>query len=245
MNLVVDQGNSSAKVALFEQDTLLKTECFPVLSPEVLQTWLGTFHPDAAILSSVKKEENDFNTFLRQFFPVFYELSYQSALPLQIDYCSPQTLGTDRIAAAVGANYLQPKRNLLIIDVGTAITIDFVSASGVYRGGNISPGPELRFKALHQFTGKLPLVEDEGETPALGFDTATAIRSGVMNGIARELDSYIEEFQKNEQVFSFLTGGYAFYFESKLKNTIFADENLVSKGLNAIIHFNEKFKNNE
>ncbi|MDR1683000.1 MAG: type III pantothenate kinase [Candidatus Symbiothrix sp.] len=240
MNLVIDQGNSSVKVALFEQDNLLKAGQWEHWSPDSFYNWLEGNLPDAVILSSVQKTDEYLNQFLNDTFCVFYQLTYKFPVPLKIDYQSPETLGMDRIAAAVGAWQQQPNRNLLIIDIGTAITIDYVSPSGIYRGGNISPGPELRFKALHQFTGQLPLIEEEGETPLLGFDTATAIRSGVMNGIERELNSYIEEFQKNEPVFTFLTGGYAFYFESKLKNTIFADENLVLKGLNAIIQYNQR-----
>jgi type III pantothenate kinase len=144
----------------------------------------------------------------------------------------------DRVAAAVGAAAQAPGKNLLVIDIGTAITTDFVTADGIYRGGNISPGPELRFRALHQFTEKLPLVEAEGDVPPLGYDTQTAIRAGVIGGTVRELDSLIDEYRQKHGVLTFLTGGWAFYFESKLKSPIFADGNLVLQGLNEILNYN-------
>ncbi|GHV23956.1 hypothetical protein FACS189428_7920 [Clostridia bacterium] len=169
--------------------------------------------------------------------PAFYELNPQLPVPLTIDYKTPQTLGMDRIAAAVGAVAQQPGAHLLVIDIGTAITLDFVTAAGVYKGGNISPGPELRFKALHHFTNRLPLINEEGNLPVWGYDTSTAIRSGVIGGIVRELDSYIAEYKKNDTILTFLTGGYAFYFESKLKNATFADGNLVLRGLNEILNY--------
>jgi type III pantothenate kinase len=236
MNIIIDQGNSVNKIALFEGNTLIKSIQLTVLTKAVLQPIIKEFHPQASILCAVTKKDSILNTFLANTLPVFYEMNTQLSLPLTIDYKTPQTLGMDRIAAAVGALKQKPDTNLLVIDIGTAITIDFITDKGVYKGGNISPGPSLRFRALHRFTDKLPLISEDGDIPCLGYDTETAIRSGVMEGIVHELDSYIAEYKKNQRVFTFLTGGYSFYFESRLKNAIFADGNLVLKGLNGILN---------
>jgi type III pantothenate kinase len=241
VNIVIDQGNSAVKIALFDENTLVKVFISEDLTEMFLSSIFREYRPLAGIVCSVKPDITSKTRWsLKEKLPVFYELSPQLPLPLTIDYQTPHTLGMDRVAAAVGAVSQKPGVNLLVIDIGTAITLDFVTAEGVYKGGNISPGPDLRFKALHRFTGKLPLVNEQGDIPAWGYDTPTAIRSGVMEGIARELNSYIEEYKKNQNVFAFLTGGGAFYFESKLKSHIFADGNLVLKGLNEILNYQQK-----
>jgi type III pantothenate kinase len=240
MNIIIDQGNSVVKIALFEGTALLKSFQGGVLTHEMLLTLINEFHPQKGILCTVKSLPADLYSFIEESFPFFYELNNRLPLPITIDYKTPQTLGMDRIAAAVGASIQKPNTNLLIIDVGTAITIDFVTADGIYKGGNISPGIDLRFKSLYYFTDRLPRVSLKGDIPFLGYDTETAVRSGIVTGIIHELDSYIGEYKKNQNVFAFLTGGHAFYFESKLKNAIFADENLVLKGLNEILNYQQK-----
>ncbi|MDR2682882.1 MAG: type III pantothenate kinase [Dysgonamonadaceae bacterium] len=237
MNLIIDQGNSAAKVALSDGNALVKVFHTETLTEAFLSEVMQAYPPQAGILCSVRDLE-----WADRFCAsnAFYRLDYRLPVPLTIAYQTPQTLGMDRVAAAVGAAAQKPATGLLVIDVGTAITIDLVTADGIYRGGNISPGVELRFKALHRFTGRLPWVDERGETPPLGYDTETAIRSGVMEGIVRELDSYIDEYKKNQDISTFLTGGHAFYFESRLKNAIFADENLVLKGLNEILKYQQK-----
>jgi type III pantothenate kinase len=160
-------------------------------------------------------------------------------LPIEVHYQTPETLGNDRIAAATGANFLRPDRDVLIIDAGTAITYEIVEASGVYIGGNISPGMTTRFRALHRFTEKLPLVREPEQISWLGTTTETAIQAGVVNGIIYEMDGYIHDVRKKyPDVFVFLTGGHSFYFERRLKNSIFAAINLVLVGLNRILEYN-------
>ena len=237
MNLIIDQGNSVAKLALFEKNKLVNYFQTEELTTQMIEDLLQQYAVSSGIVSSVGRMDKSVYNLLKNQLSAFYELNAQLPLPLKIDYKTPDTLGVDRIAAAVGAWIQNPHSNLLVIDIGTAITIDFISADGIYKGGNISPGIDLRFKALNQFTDKLPLVNEIGEIPSLGYDTETAIRSGVIKGITREIDSYIEEFKKEQKVFIFLTGGHAFYFESKLKNSIFADGNLVLKGLNEILNY--------
>lgn len=237
MNIVIDQGNTSAKVALFKEKELLNVFHFESLSQEALHKIMTGKDVKQGILCAVKQVDAAIVSYLESRLPVFFELHKQMRMPLGLDYLTPQTLGMDRIAAATGAYMQQAGKNLLVIDMGTAITVDFVDKNGCYKGGNISPGPELRFRALHYFTDKLPLINEQGDVPALGYDTATAIRSGVMEGIVREMDSYIRDYEKKYNVFTFLTGGYSFYFESKLKSPIFVDENLVLRGLNEILNY--------
>ena len=237
MNIIIDKGNSSVKIGLFENNVLIENFSFDNLNEDFLHKIISEFSPQVGILSSVGKLDHSIMDFL--FFHVtdFYELNNSLPLPIKIDYLTPETLGADRIAAAIGAFKEKPDNNLLIIDIGTAITVDYVSAEGIYKGGNISPGIDLRFRALNDYTDKLPLINEKGDMPDLGYNTETAIRSGVISGIIRELDSYIDEYKKKQEVFTFLTGGHSFYFESKLKNSIFADGNLVLKGLNEILNY--------
>jgi type III pantothenate kinase len=176
--------------------------------------------------------------------PYFIILDERTPLPIKVQYQTPQTLGKDRLAAVVGASFLQPEKDILVIDAGTAITYELIEASGIYLGGNISPGMSIRFKALNHFTGKLPLVQEEKEeVPLIGFSTKTAIQAGVVKGIIYEMDGYINELRSRyPELLVFLTGGHSFYFERRLKNTIFANINLVLTGLNRILEYNVENK---
>jgi type III pantothenate kinase len=242
VNIVIDQGNTSVKIALLEEDRLLHTFCFDSITVADLQNIVQEYRPEKGIFCSVGQWDSAFTLYLNSSLSSFFELNSSLQLPLILNYKTPRTLGSDRIAAAVGAHQQKPDENILVIDIGTAITFDFIEKGGIYSGGNISPGPDLRFKSLHDYTHSLPLIDENGDLPDSGYDTATAIRAGVINGIVREIDSYIEEFKKKHNGFVFLTGGYSFYFESKLKNPIFADANLILKGLNEILNFQKNIK---
>ena len=170
-------------------------------------------------------------------------IAFTAATPIPIgnDYSTSATLGMDRLAAAVGAWSMGVGKDLLVIDAGTAITYDFVSASGVYKGGNIAPGIWLRFRSLHEHTGALPMVEARGVVPMLGNDTETAIRSGVLNGIRHEMEGYIDELGSLfPSLLVFLTGGDVDFFDIKIKRRIFAVPDLVLRGLARIVEFNER-----
>lgn len=235
MNIVIDHGNTTIKVGLFEGRTTIKI----FQTKEVKQEWLlcilETYLPQAGILCSTRKVNKSLLSLLNKKILHFYELKSNLPLPLSIDYQTPQTLGTDRLAAAVGAWNQKLNNNLLIIDIGTAITIDFVNKDGIYKGGNISLGSAMRLNALHYFTELLPQVNEKGDIPLRGYNTETAIRSGVMEGIVHELRSYIEEYEKEENALIFLTGSNISYFKNRLKSTIFIDKYLVLKGLNEIL----------
>lgn len=161
-------------------------------------------------------------------------------VPITNSYKTPQTLGVDRLAAVVAANGLQPGRDVLVIDAGTCITYDFIDAGGTYRGGNISPGVNMRLRALHEFTDKLPPVSPNGETPLWGDTTETAIRSGVIRGIGLEVEGYIRNIKEEyPSLLVFLTGGDGETLERNERNTVFVDNNLVLKGLNRILNYND------
>jgi type III pantothenate kinase len=169
------------------------------------------------------------------------EFNHNTILPINNSYQTPGTLGKDRIAAVVGASSLFPGEDLLIIDAGTCITFDFINAQKEYFGGAISPGINLRFNCLHNFTGNLPLVHPVAETKLIGDSTESSLLSGVINGIREEVDGIINRyklsFPKLKVVF---TGGDIKYFDKYLKNNIFAVENLVLLGLKDILHYNVK-----
>ena len=200
-------------------------------------------HPQLtqAILSSVKPVDAEILKYLSKNFDLFIELDHQTELPIENLYQTPETLGKDRLAAAVGANELFPDQNLLIIDAGTAITYDLVSEKNQFVGGNISPGLQMRFKALNHFTGKLPLVSYSDEFQTIGKNTTDAIRSGVQNGILYEIAQTIELFNKNYQNLQIvMTGGDSIFFDKKLNYSIFVHFNITLIGLNRILEHNAK-----
>lgn len=168
-------------------------------------------------------------------------LNHETPIPIENLYSTPETLGPDRLAAVIGAKSLMPNSNVLVIDMGTAITYDFASAEGQYLGGNISPGIEMRLRALHEFTAKLPLVSQTGELPLIGNCTETAIRVGVMMGVKSEIEGYIRtHLQKKTNVSVFLTGGDTINFEDSVKSRIFAQKFLVHVGLESVFEFNNR-----
>jgi type III pantothenate kinase len=202
-------------------------------------------HPQMkqAILSSVKTVDLEILQFLTGNFDFFIELDHRTELPIENLYETPETLGKDRLAAAVGANELFPDQNLLIIDAGTAITYDLVSEKNQFVGGNISPGLQMRFNALNHFTGKLPLVSYSNEFQSIGKNTTDAIRAGVQNGILFEIDRTIDLFSRNYQNLQIvMTGGDSIFFDKKLNYSIFVHFNITLIGLNRILEHNAKKK---
>lgn len=239
-NLTIDIGNSSAKVALFIGEKMEKFFTFPQLTGSNLVEIFTNFAVEKAILSSVLPENGDLNRFLSDNCKRFICLNTQTSLPLTIAYKTPETLGRDRIAAAVGAWALAPNKNSLIIDAGTCNTYDFVDSKGVFCGGNIAPGLDMRLKAMHQFTGLLPNVAVENCEKLLGDTTQTAMLCGALNGVIYEIDGLISDLKAiYSEISVFITGGYAFYFEKRIKNCNFAVPNLVHIGLNKILAYND------
>jgi type III pantothenate kinase len=244
--LVFDRGNTFLKVALFHQHNILYVSRFNALSGQELNLLVDELELKYAlvikhsIISSVIPEVNDWYATLDHRTRLL-EFNHKTNLPIKNSYRTPRTLGKDRIAAVVGASSLFPGDDLLIIDAGTCITFDFINANKEYFGGAISPGLNLRFKCLHNFTGNLPLVYPVTETNLIGDSTESSLLSGVINGIREEVDGIINRyklsFPKLKVVF---TGGDIKYFDKYLKNNIFAVENLVLQGLKDILHYNVK-----
>jgi type III pantothenate kinase len=239
LNLIIDIGNTIAKVALFEGTEPVESLSLPNGTLEGLGAFCANRPIERGIVATVVDLDEQALARLEALpFPLLW-LNHHTPLPITNLYETPQTLGYDRIAAAVGAHEQFPHHNLLVIDAGTCITYEFVDASGRYQGGNISPGMQMRFKALHQFTGRLPLIESEGRLLPMGRDTDTAIRAGVLKGMEYEISGYIAAMKlKYPDLLIFLTGGDGFSFDSSIKSIIFADRFLVSKGLNRILNYN-------
>ena len=240
-NLVIDIGNTFTKIALFEGDKLLKVEQYQQPGTQEVNSLLSNYTISRVIISSVKKEKQPWLAALEAQFQVTYFNSNITAGIIS-HYKSPGTLGTDRLAAVIGANYLYPGKNNMIISGGTCITYDYVDAGANYFGGSISPGLNMRYKAVNHYTAALPLIEpDENFNAAYGDDTKTALLSGVQNGLKYELEGFIENYKKTQKEFNIiLSGGDSIFFDTLLKNSIFApyikiEPYLVLKGLNAAI----------
>ena len=239
MNLIVEQGNTKLKAAVFENGRIQTFVSGDTGDYEIINELLDNQSITQAIISSVVDVENFFIGQLKSAVSRLIFLDENTPVPIKSAYETPSTLGKDRLAAVVGADFLWPNHNLLIIDAGTAITYEFIDSKGVYKGGNISPGLTTRFRALHHYTGKLPLVQESEKVPFIGANTTDAIIAGVVNGIVFEMDGYIDFFKTQYRDFYvFLTGGHTRYFERRLKNHIFADPNLVLVGLNRILEYN-------
>lgn len=240
MNLTIDIGNTRNKLAIFNKDELIDYITLDQLSQENINSFIAKRNIDQAILSSVKETDQDLIKYLKSRFSNFIELSKNTPIPIENLYKSKSTLGKDRLAAVVGANNIFPDTNVLVIDMGTALTFDFVNDKNQYLGGNISPGLQMRFKSLNHFTGKLPLLSKEENFKLIGDNTKNAIISGVQNGIIFEINSYITQLKKEKNdLKTILTGGDAIFFDKILKNTIFVDLNLNLKGLNIILEHNK------
>ena len=243
MNLAIDIGNTLAKLAVIDDGQVVDFQKTEKIDSAFVERILEE-NPEieAAIIVSTGEYETAWEQMLEKRMKRFIRFGAETPIPIENGYATPQTLGLDRLAAAVAANALYPNSNVLIVDFGTAITVDFVSAEGRFLGGNISPGAATRFRALHHFTKRLPLCElDEESVRLLGNSTRTAIESGVVNGIVYEIEGYIRDLQQRYNNLRIIfTGGESDFFAKRLKNTIFATYDLVAYGLNRILEYNAK-----
>ena len=236
MNAAIDLGNTYAKIGFFAGNELLEVQ--KGLSISALEEVITLKNVKNLIISSVTRSQIELEEIFKDYNFNKIFLNPTTQIPIKNDYETPQTLGSDRIAAAVGANFLFPEQNCLIIDMGTALKYDYVSADTTFRGGIISLGMRIRFEALHTFTKRLPLVEAH-EIPALiGKSTISCIQSGVVNGIIAEVNGMIENYQNLGNCQVILCGGDAPFFESQIKKPTFALSNLVLIGLNRILLYN-------
>jgi type III pantothenate kinase len=240
MNLIVDIGNTSTKLAVFEGKEKLSQSRINELSCEELEKELRGYKIKSAIVSSVKKLPPFISDLFFSNIPFVHVLSHKSQLPFRIGYDSPETLGTDRIAAVAGAFNLYPGAEVLVIDAGTAITFDFLSGYD-YKGGNISPGLTMRFKALNIFTDRLPLVSPVESYTFPGRNTRDAIIAGVITGVTYEINEYIRTFENKHSDFKVIvTGGDSEYLKDKIDYHITYMPDIVIDGLNYILEYNAK-----
>lgn len=243
--LTIDQGNSSAKSSLWEEGEVVKSLRVGTLTIESLLPILEDGEIDGCAYCSVCHTDAKFLETLRRLVDgSLLVLTPQTELPIEIYYGSRSTLGSDRVAAAVGAGVLFPGKGVLVVDAGTAVTIDIVDRDGNFMGGNIAPGMRLRFKSLRYETQQLPLVTEEGELLAFGNDTASAIRSGVVGGMVSEIaDAYLrgKELYGIEKVI--LTGSDSTVIAPLLTARgipVTIDNNLVGRGLVEIYIYNSR-----
>lgn len=242
MNLTIDIGNSRNKFAVFQRGEILEVFHFNTLNTNIIQD-IAKKYPEIkhVILSTVRELDASFLTFLQSEFTYYIELTDKTKIPIENLYQTKDTLGKDRLASVIGANNIFPNANVLVIDAGTAVTFDFINQQNQYLGGTISPGLEMRFRALHDYTNRLPLQEKNNNYPLIADNTKEAIISGVQHGLIFEMDSYSNTFKtKFNHLKVILTGGDAIFFDKKLKNPIFVNLNLNFIGLNRILEYNIK-----
>ncbi|MGL4364582.1 MAG: type III pantothenate kinase [Bacteroidales bacterium] len=238
MHLVIDVGNSRVKIALMLNNEVIKLIIDTSQNLENGLYFLQQHHHiKHTIISSVRDEKDPIIQVLYKILPAALWLNHTTPLPIINTYSSQSTLGNDRLAAVVGAAHLLPQKNVLVIDAGTALTYDLINANGIYLGGNISPGIDMRFKALRTFTQKLPLCHITPRIPFVGTNTKDAVLAGVLNGVLYETEVNMQQFALKYSNLEFIfTGGDADFFANQLKKTIFVNHNLVLIGLNRILH---------
>ncbi|MDT0645775.1 type III pantothenate kinase [Zunongwangia sp. F260] len=241
MNLVVDIGNTSVKMAVFQKNSLLDKRIFSLSDFFKNFRKIKDQFPEIkdCMLSSVVNTISEEKKILQQSTNLI-ELTPALSLPFKNKYATPSTLGKDRIALVAAAVAKFPQKNTLVVDAGTCVTFDFKNKKEEYLGGAISPGLEMRFKALHKFTANLPLLKPGENLQLIGTSTEGSINSGVVNGLLLEIEgvmaSYATEYKDLTII---LTGGDTQFLSMRLKNGIFANSNFLLEGLNHILEFNK------
>ncbi|MEO8711697.1 MAG: type III pantothenate kinase [Parafilimonas sp.] len=236
--LCFDFGNTRLKYAVFNDSELKEVNVLDDDSPSTIENILSQYKPSRSILSSVIDHNIEIENLLADK-TKFHKLTYQSKIPFISPVGKPETIGADRLALVAAAVYFYPKQHNLIIGLGSCITYNFVNKFHEFLGGSISPGLEMRFKSMNAFTAKLPLVKADSNFPLVGYDTKTNLQSGVILGMAKEMDGIINEYALRYCNFNVhLTGGDMRFFVPLLKNKIFASPQLIFKGLYALSETN-------
>ena len=242
MRLVIDSGNTLVKAAIFDGDQLRHKVEFD--KDSILNAGLSAEYQNvtAVAVSDVSNMSVPLIECLPVHIPVL-RVSGRTPVPVKVDYLTPETLGTDRLAGVVYGASLFPGRNILVIQAGTCFTYDLLTENNEYAGGAISPGLDMKLRALNTFTARLPLFDKEVSPPLLGCNTKESILSGVINGSVAEIDGMINSFRsKLSNLEVILGGGDMPYFDKEIKNHIVAVDNLVLKGLNLILEYNVKLE---
>lgn len=238
ITLCLDFGNSRKKLAVFHNKKIKAERILATADKQEIEIALNEFKPQKSILSSVINHDIAIEEQLKQS-TVFHKLSVATKLNFTTPVGKPETIGADRLALAAAAVHYFPKKNNLVIGLGSCITYNFISLAHEFLGGAISPGMHMRFRAMHEFTAMLPMVAEDWNFPLIGYDTKTNLQSGVLYGMASEIDGIINRYRAKYSNFNVvLTGGNTTHFASRLKNKIFADPNFLFKGLYALSNYN-------
>ncbi len=239
MNLAIDIGNSSVKLGVFEGSTKKYINSFNKLSAENLAKLVETYGITSIIYSSVAGGSKILTDFSSSSGLELMRLNQDTEIPVKIEYSTPETLGSDRIAGIVAAYNKYGNNNVLVIDAGTAVTFDILLSEGIYKGGNISPGLSMRFQALNNYTDRLPLVIPDNKYDIIGTNTENAIRSGVQQGLIFEINEYIRTFEilfKGLRIV--ITGGDGLFLSGLINQKVDYSPDLVIEGLNYIVNYN-------
>lgn len=232
--LCFDFGNTRLKCAVFDNDLLKEVFVLNNAAPETVKQYVNQYKATHSILSSVVNHTQELENMLATT-TIFHKLDHNSKLPFTTLVGKPETIGADRLALVAAAVLLYPGMHNLVIGLGSCITFNFVNKFHEFLGGSISPGLEMRLKAMHQFTAKLPLIKPDGNFPLVGYDTKTNMLSGAILGMSKEIDGIAAEYALRYGNFNvLLTGGDMGFFAPHLKREIFADPHLIYKGLYAI-----------
>lgn len=236
--LIIDIGNSFCKVAVFENQQITQLLKYPAVEFDQLKTEINFSDISLCLISSTRKKPAELINKLQSYFKCLW-LDESLKLPFKNQYTTPKTLGKDRIALAAAAVGEFPNQNTLVLDAGTCLTYEMVTKENVYLGGAISPGLDMRFKALNHFTEKLPLLEPKKLDDFIGNSTERNINSGVVNGMTQEMEGTISQYkQRFPNLNVVLTGGDQVFFVGYLKNNFFARPNFLLKGLKIIAELN-------
>ncbi len=242
MNLIIDAGNTSVKLAAFSQGRILmqwqvSNEELPKAVDEAIQTYPGI--KQTLIASVVYLDQDQLKSIADK--TTLYTINTELKTPFDNQYASPETLGADRIALAAAVVLHYPQQDVLIIDAGSCVTYDMVTKDAVYLGGAISPGLLMRYKSLHHFTDRLPELEPKEFPDFVGDSTENSIHSGVINGLCREIDGVIGQYESRyPHLTVILTGGDAQFLSNRLKKAIFAHSNFLLEGLNFLLEYNKR-----
>ena len=241
-----DFGNTRVKCGVFIEGELTEIIQIPNGDVNQIKEITDRYKPDCTILSSVINHDEEIESFLAKE-TYFIKLNSSTKLPFSSPVNKPATIGADRLALSAFAVHTYPQQNTLIIALGSCITYNFINKYNQFLGGSISPGLEMRFKSLHALTAKLPLIQiaqgKDWHFPLIGYDTETNILSGVVLGMAAEIDGIVDAYEEKYEKFNvLLTGGDTHNFVQHLKNKIFADPYLILKGLYAISQYNHENK---
>lgn len=240
MKLVLDIGNTLGKLVVYDQeDEVFKTQFeLGEMYATLIELFLNFPEITQAILCSVVSIEPQTQLFLKEK-TILLKVNSQLKLPFENRYETPETLGADRIGLVAAAVFKYPGKNCLVVDAGSCVTYDFISSDGIYRGGAISPGLQMRFKAMHEHTNKLPFVTLKEEFIAIGANTQNSILAGAVNGLVFEIEGWQSSLERTyEDLTLILTGGDAQFLSKRLKNTIFAHSNFLVQGLRQLLDYN-------